>query len=63
MVFYMKVNNEKIFITMQDLMEEMQNAAGNSSHTHKHSCDNPECECETPCDECECGKKEKAKKK
>ena len=40
---------------MQSLMEEMQNKSGK----HSHSCGNSDCECEEPCEDCECEHKKK----
>lgn len=48
---------QEIQENMQQLMQEMQSAQGNN---HNHSCCNEECECEEPCEDCEC---EKSKKK
>jgi prefoldin alpha subunit len=47
--------------SMKSMMEEMQNQAGNEQHGH--SCGNEECQCETPCEDCECEHEHKKEKK
>jgi len=56
---------EELQGTMQALLMEVQKQAGSEqhNHSHEHSCENPECKCEEPCDECECEKKEEKSSK
>lgn len=57
---------------MQDILLEVQRSSeghsheecgGDCEHDHKHECSNESCECEEPCEDCECEKKEVKKDK
>jgi len=41
---------------MQEIMNEMQDKKL-LGHEHSHECDNEECECEEPCEDCKCERK------
>lgn len=50
---------QEIQENMQELMKEMQSQSNSSEH--HHSCENEDCMCEDPCEDCECEKKGKKK--
>lgn len=57
---------EEIQVSMQTLVQEVQKNVGNNhnhQHAHAHSCENEDCKCEEPCDDCKCGHEQKHSKK
>jgi len=45
---------EELQVNMQNLLLDAQKHAGVGKHAHNHSCENDNCECEEPCDDCKC---------
>jgi len=53
----LQIHMQKIVSQAEDELGKKHGHNAKDENKHEHSCDNEECDCESECNECECGKK------